>query len=290
MISEEVLLAQAKMSQFTDREKLALSVIVDIGTVTKITGAGNNVDVTSFRTVHGMSVTYNNVEVIYPAGIRMSLGNALVLIVAPCSCIPDTSTGTSAEGAYPYDGRGMKAIPITNSVEANRTLSLLNTRDTFTVSSKDYSFSFLQNAISFITNNLIKVEVTPEAVLLQWKSSLSFSISDHGVSEVFSDANGRTTKLVFYSFDGVETTYIGSDEELTVQQTIDPSSYTKWKWVYTTKASGDITYTQYSNGSPINEITVSGDGALSIVHNTNFKIEVGESIKLTGSTGSLEVL
>lgn len=290
MISEEVLSAQTQMPQFTDREKLALSVIVDIGTVTKISEAGNNVNVSSFRTVQGMPVTYNNVEVVYPAGIRMSLGNALVLVVAPCSCIPDIATGASAEGAYPYDGRGMKAIPITNSIEANRSVSLLNTRDAFTIASDAYSFNFLQKAISFITNNSIKVEVTPEAVLLQWKSSLSFSISDQGVNEVFYDADGKTTKLVSHSFAGVETTYIGSDEELTVQQIIDPSSYTKWKWVYTTKASGDITYTQYSNGSPINEITVSGDGALSIVHNTNFKIEVGDSIKLTGATGSLEVL
>lgn len=290
MISEEVLQYQSKMQQFSERERTALSVIVDIGIVTEVSPDGNNVSVEAFRTLEGMPITYNNIEVLYPAGVHMSLGNALVLIVVPCACVPNTQDGVQVDGAYPYDGRGMKAIPIANNSAASTELFVSNNKDSFVLSNDAYSFNFLKNAISLITNNEIKVEVTQDAILVQWKNSLSFAISDNGVSEVFYDANGKTTKLVSHLFDGTEVTYIGSAAKLTVQQLIDPSDYTDWKWIKTEKADGTISYVQYNGSTEINKINVDTSGNLNIIHNTNFKVEIGSSIKLTGSTGTLEVL
>lgn len=290
MISEEVLQYQAKMPQFSERERTALSVIVDIGTVTEVSADGNNVSIETFRTLEGMPVTYNNVEVLYPAGVHMALGNALVLVVVPCACVPDTQDGVQAEGAYPYDGRGMKAIPIANNSIASTELLISNNKDSFELSNDAYSFNFLKNAISLITNNEIKVEVTQDAILVQWKNSLSFVVNDSGVSEVFYDGNGKTTKLVSHLFDGTETTYIGSAAKLTVQQLIDPSTYTNWKWIKIEKADGSISYVQYNGSTELNKIEIDTSGNLNIVHNTNFKVEIGSSIKLTGSTGTLEVL
>lgn len=290
MISEEVLQYQSKMQQFSERERTALSVIVDIGTVTEVSSDGNNVSVESFRTLEGMPITYNNVEVLYPAGVHMALGNALVLVVVPCSCVPNTQDGVQADGAYPYDGRGMKAIPIANNSSASTELFVSNNKDSFVLSNDVYSFNFLKNAISLITNNEIKAEVTQDAILVQWKNSLSFVVNDSGVSEVFYDGNGKTTKLVLHTFDGTETTYIGSAAELTVQQLIDPSTYTNWKWIKIEKADGSVSYVQYNGSTELNKIEIDTSGNLNIVHNTNFKVEIGSSIKLTGSTGTLEVL
>lgn len=290
MISEEVLQYQAKMPQFSERERTALSVIVDIGTVTEVSADGNNVSIETFRTLEGMPITYNNVEVLYPAGVHMALGNALVLVVVPCSCVSDTQNGVQADGAYPYDGRGMKAIPIANNSVASTELLISNNKDSFELSNDAYSFNFLKNAISLITNNEIKVEVTQDAILVQWKNSLSFVVNDSGVSEVFYDGNGKTTKLVLHLFDGTETTYIGSAAKLTVQQLIDPSTYTNWKWIKIEKADGSVSYVQYNGSTELNKIEIDTSGNLNIVHNTNFKVEIGSSIKLTGSTGTLEVL
>lgn len=284
MISEEVLQYQAKMPQFSERERTALSVIVDIGTVTEVSADGNNVSIETFRTLEGMPVTYNNVEVLYPAGVHMALGNALVLVVVPCACVPDTQDGVQAEGAYPYDGRGMKAIPIANNSIASTELLISNNKDSFVLSNDAYSFNFLKNAISLITNNEIKVEVTQDAILVQWKNSLSFVVNDSGVSEVFYDGNGKTTKLVLHTFDGTETTYRGANDVLDVQYIINPASYSDWKSIETRKADGTISI---KHGNDLN-ISIGADGSIKYAKG-NIKVEVGDTIKLIGSRGTLEV-
>lgn len=284
MISEEVLQYQAKMPQFSERERTALSVIVDIGTVTKVSPDGNNVSIETFRTLEGMPVTYNNVEVLYPAGVHMALGNALVLVVVPCACVPDTQNGVQADGAYPYDGRGMKAIPIANNSTASTELLISNNKDSFVLSNDAYSFNFLKNAISLITNNEIKAEVTQDAILVQWKNSLSFVVNDSGVSEVFYDGNGKTTKLVLHAFDGTETTYRGANDVLDVQYIINPASYSDWKSIETRKADGTISI---KHGNDLN-ISIGADGSIKYTKG-NIKVEIGDTIKLIGSRGTLEV-
>ena len=281
MMSEEVLNIQTKMSQFKDRERTALSVIIDIGTVTKVSPDGNNASVQSFRTIEGMPIEYNDVEVLYPAGLHMSLGNALVLIVAPCSCIPDTQLGEPVGDAYPYDGRGMKAIPLANNSDASKLLLMNYSKDSLVFSSDAYSFNFLKNAVSIITNNEIKAEVTQDAIVVQWKNSLSFAISDNEVSEVFYDANGKTTELVSHLFDGTEVTYRGANDVLDAQYIIDPASYSDWKSVETRKADGTISI---KHGNDLN-ISIGADGSIKYAKgNRRRDLSVSKMIAIWEST------
>jgi hypothetical protein len=320
MTSNDVLDMLTKDPQLVGRNRLALSVFIDLG----LALAGGNdgfIDVQAYRTINDMPVIYRNVEVLYPAGVHMDLSNALLMVLVPCSCVPDTQTGEILNEAYPYDGRGVKAIPLSNSAPSNSEVLPTFYKDSFTVGNKDYSFNFLKNAISLSMNNLISASVTPDQASFQWKNALSFVVNDGGVSKIFWDADGKITKMVIFLADGTETTYIGAADELTVPQMLDPSTYTKWKWIITKKADGSMSYVQNDNGTKLNEITLSDSGELSLKHKNKeikvddngisledangnkivtssdgielskgtSKVTIGSTIKMEGATGSVEI-
>lgn len=309
-ISEDVLEAYTKRPQLDDKERLSLATIVDLGTVLGFSEDGNCATVQAFREIGGQRVCYSNVEVLYASGMQFALSNALVLVVAPCSCIQDTQTGKILKDGVPFDGRGMKAIPLMNNSGA--LTKVLYDKEAFNIVGQDYSVRFgdkLSIAAADIT-----VAIGAEGAIFQWNENLSMSITSAGTSSIYYK-DKKVTLLHYIQYDGTEIMYRGAQAELTVSQIIDPSTYNDWSSITTYKADGTI---EVKRGTD-SEIKIAKDKASIKIQNNevsvdgqtvglkrdsdeikmstegislskgSLKVAIGSTIKLSGTLGSLEV-
>lgn len=309
-MSGDVLEAFTKRPQIEDKERLSLATIVDLGTVLGISEDGNCVTVQAFREIEGQRVCYNNIEVLYASGIRFGLNNALVLVVAPCSCIQNTQTGKILKEGVPFDGRGMKAIPLMNNSGA--LTRVLYDKEAFNIVGKDYNVRFGDKLN--VSAGGIAISIGAEGVIFQWNENLSMAITSTGTSSIYYK-DKKVSLLRYVQYDGTEVIYRGAQAELTVSQVIDPSTYNNWSSVTTYKADGTI---EVKRGTS-SEIKIAEDKASIKIQNNevsvddqtiglkrdrdeiqmnnkgirlskgSLKVEIGSTIKLTGTLGSLEV-
>ena len=293
-MSGEVLEAYTKRPQLEDKERLSLATIIDLGTVLSISEDGNCATVQAFREIEGQKVCYNNIEVLYASGIQFNLSNALVLIIAPCSCIQNTQTGKILKDGVPFDGRGMKAIPLMNSSGA--LTKVLYDKEAFNIAGKDYNVRF-GDKLNIAAGD-ISVAIGAEGAIFQWNENLSMSITPTGTSDIYYK-DKKVTLLHYTQYDGTEVIYRGAQAELTVSQIIDPSTYNGWKSVTTYKADGSIEVKRGTNS----EIKIAEDKVSIKIQNSEVSVDeegitlskgsmkatIGSSIKLEGTLGTLEV-
>lgn len=293
-MSGEVLEAYTKRPQLEDKERLSLATIVDLGTVLSISEDGNCATVQTFREIEGQKVCYNNIEVLYASGVQFDLSNALVLVIAPCSCIQNTQTGKILKDGVPFDGRGMKAIPLMNSSGA--LTKVLYDKEAFNVVGKDYNVRFGDKLN--ISAGDISIAIGTEGAIFQWNENLSMSITATGTSNIYYK-DKKVTLLHYTQYDGTETIYRGAQAELTVSQIIDPSTYSDWASVTTYKVDGSIEVKRGTNSEikiaedkvsiKIQNSEVSVDGEGITLSKGSMKATIGPSIKLEGTLGTLEV-
>lgn len=277
-MSGDVLEAFTKRPQIEDKERLSLATIIDLGTVLSVSEDGNCVTVQAFREIEGQRVCYNNIEVLYASGVRFGLNNALVLVAAPCSCIQDTQTGKILKDGIPFDGRGMKAIPLMNNSGA--LTRVLYDKEAFNIVGKDYNVRFGDKLN--VSAGDIAISIGAEGAIFQWSENLSMAITSTGTSSIYYK-DKKVSLLRYVQYDGTEVMYRGAQTELTVSQVIDPSTYNNWSSITTYKADGTI---EVKRGTS-SEIKMSTEGIS--LSKGSLKVEIGSTIKLTGTLGSLEV-
>lgn len=95
--------------------------IVDLGTITEI--ENGYATIRSFAQQAGEVVEYFNVEVLYigsvGGGIDIVPAGSLCLLIRPAIPVLDTQTEELVPNERPYSGSGMKAIPLTNCMDAD---------------------------------------------------------------------------------------------------------------------------------------------------------------------------
>lgn len=274
---------------------MAYSTLIDIGVVTSI--QDNFATVKSVRLLNGMNVVYNDVEVLYPSGIRTDIINATVLLFVPVSCVPDTSTMEPLQVVSPFDTKGMKAIPLTNSGKAVN-VGLFS--EGFHVLSKTYDFLCNNQGVR-ITSTDITAEITDSYLQLKAGTSVNFIISREGISKIINNENDALVSIEYTDSTGNKYSYFTPSGTLTPQQYADPSTYNGWKNVKIQHADGTIEWKRGTRFSiEINEnneiemdingtnLGIDSQGQVNVVSaGTTIKIDSAGMVEISNNTGSL---